>query len=182
MVTDSCVRIQALKYGNRPHYEWETTLLERTDAHVFVLGQYGRKLRHYTKGKTFTVENWTIEFFPFDCWFTVSADIVDGRIAQYYCNICQPARMENDTVSFVDLDLDLVYRDGRWAVVDEDEFALHAVQFSYPPELIERAELELESLRERVRQQRFPFDGAIERWIGSIPAGRLAQRRGQGLL
>lgn len=163
------IRIQALKYGDRRHYEWETTLLEATDAHLFVLGHHGRKLRHYTKGKTFTVENWTIEFFPFDRWFTVSADVADGKIVQYYCNISQPPRLDGDCVSFVDLDLDLVYRNGRWSVVDEDEFAENAVKFGYPPELIERARRELEGLQQRIERKQFPFDGAIERFIRHIP-------------
>jgi protein associated with RNAse G/E len=163
------VLIQALKYGDHLHYEWETTLLEKTDTHVFVLGKYGRELRHYTKGKTFTVENWTIEFFPLDSWFTVSADIIEGEITQYYCNICEPARMNGREVTFVDLDIDLVYRNGRWMVVDEDEFTVNALKFSYPPELIERVKKELKDLEQRIEQKQFPFDGSIEKFIEAVP-------------
>ncbi|UUZ92913.1 hypothetical protein LJK87_48015 [Paenibacillus sp. P25] len=72
------ITIRALKYGNVPHYEWNTTLLELTDSHIFVLGERGRKLTHHTKGKEFIVEHRTIEFFSFDSWFTVSADMADG--------------------------------------------------------------------------------------------------------
>ncbi|SEN14408.1 DUF402 domain-containing protein [Paenibacillus sp. OV219] len=163
------VTIQARKYGDRPHYEWRTTLLERTDSHIFVLGHYGRKLKHFTKGKTFIVENWTIECFPFDFWFTVSADVINGKIAQYYCNISEPARMEGCMVTFVDLDIDLIYKRGKWEIVDEDEFVSHAAKFEYPPELIARVRQEVERLQERIALRQFPFDGSIERFIPCIP-------------
>ena len=138
------ITIQAYKYGNRLHYEWETLLLEQTDTYILVLGEHGRKLKHHSKGKTFEVNNWTLEYFSFVDWFTVSGDIRDGDIYQYYCNINQPAKLvKNDVVSFVDLDLDYVYRDGIWKVVDEDEFENHSIQLSYPLELINSARQEL---------------------------------------
>jgi protein associated with RNAse G/E len=80
------------------------------------LGEYGRKLHHHTKQKIFTVNNRTIEFFSFVSWFTVSADVVNGKIEQYYCNINEPARIDGNTVSFVDLDLDNIQRNGEWKV------------------------------------------------------------------
>jgi len=164
------IRIQSLKYGNQLHYEWETTLLEKTDTYIFVLGHRGRKLKHYTKGQVFTVEHWTIEFFPFDDWFTVSADIVDGKITQYYCNISQPAQFNEDRVTFVDLDIDLVYKDGRWNVVDEDEFSVNAIKYSYPPDLVRKVIHEQQSLEQRIEQGRFPFDGTIDRFIKMLPS------------
>ncbi len=161
--------IRALKYGDRPHYEWDTLLLEETAEYLFVLGEYGRKLNHFTKQKVFTMDAWTIEFFSFVSWFTVSANIVDGKIDQYYCNINQPAKLEGTTVSFVDLDLDYVKRNGQWLVVDEDEFASNAIRYAYPDDLIVRARHELTNLQERVRDQLFPFDGTIETFISRIP-------------
>jgi uncharacterized protein len=165
------ITIQALKYGDRLHYEWETTVLEKTDTHILVLGKYGRELRHYSKQKVFTVENWTIELFPFDSWFTVSADVCDGNIKQYYCNINEPAKIDitKNTVSFVDLDLDYIQRDGIWRVVDEDEFVSNAITYAYPEELIHRARYELAHLQDRIRKGEFPFDGYLHRFIHCIP-------------
>jgi protein associated with RNAse G/E len=163
------ITIQALKYGNRLHYEWETTLLEKTETYFIVLGEYGRKLRHHTKQKVFTVENWTIEFFSLDSWFTVSADVIGGEIKQYYCNINQPAKIKGNTVSFVDLDLDYIQRNGEWKVVDEDEFLSNADKFAYPDNLIRKAREELVNLEERIRNKQFPFDGTIERFLPSVP-------------
>ncbi|UUZ92914.1 DUF402 domain-containing protein [Paenibacillus sp. P25] len=88
-----------------------------------------------------------------------------GEIRQYYCNINEPAVLKDSLVSFVDLDLDLVYRGGEWKVVDEDEFEANRVKFRYPDELAKRARLELERLQLRVKEGRFPFDGTLNRFM-----------------
>ncbi|TYP70542.1 DUF402 domain-containing protein [Paenibacillus methanolicus] len=165
----SNMTVRAFKYGARPHYEWETTLLERGDAHVFVLSALGRRLRHFTKNAVFTIDRWTVEYFAADCWFTVSADVVDGRIVHYYCNVNEPARISEDEVSFVDLDLDLLGADGLWRVVDEDEFAQNSVAFGYPEALIARVREELAALRRRIEEGGFPFDGTLERLAAKVP-------------
>ncbi|MFB9325692.1 DUF402 domain-containing protein [Paenibacillus aurantiacus] len=166
---ESKLTVRAFKYGERPHYEWETRVLERGDTHLFVLSAPGRRLRHFTKNAVFTIDRWTLEFFATDCWFTVSADVVDGRIAHYYCNVNEPARIGGGEVSFVDLDLDLLGADGQWRVVDEDEFAFNSVAFGYPEVLITRAKEELASLRRRIEEGRFPFDGTLERLAAQVP-------------
>ncbi|GLX65750.1 DUF402 domain-containing protein [Paenibacillus glycanilyticus] len=162
-------RIKALKYGELLHYEWDTDLLEEGDGYVFVLGRYGRKLQHHTKQSVFTVNNWSIEFFSSKHWFTVSAGIVDGQINEYYCNINMPAVKNGNEISFIDLDLDLVQRGGKWMVIDEDEFAENAGKFGYPEQLIRQVREELAALEARVAAREFPFDGTIERLMAQIP-------------
>jgi protein associated with RNAse G/E len=76
--------------------------------------------------------------------------------------------MNGNTVSFVDLDLDYVQRDGKWLVVDEEEFENNAVKFGYPDELVRQARKELERLQERIVNKQFPFDGSIAQFIERI--------------
>ncbi len=48
----------------------------------------------------------------------------DDHMRGWYCNIAQPAQITGDTISYIDLALDLlVFADGRQMVLDEDEFA-----------------------------------------------------------
>jgi hypothetical protein len=48
----------------------------------------------------------------------------DGSLKGWYCNVAFPAEIEESTIRYVDLALDLlVYPDGRQLVLDEDEFA-----------------------------------------------------------
>lgn len=47
----------------------------------------------------------------------------DDHIRGWYCNIGMPAHLEGDTISYIDLSLDLlVFPDGRQLILDEDEF------------------------------------------------------------
>lgn len=66
-----------------------------------------------------------VETFYFDRWYNIFEmyDGVDGQLKGWYCNIGFPAVLEDSTVSYRDLALDLlVYPDGRQLVLDEDEF------------------------------------------------------------
>ncbi len=66
-----------------------------------------------------------VETFYTDRWYNVFEiyDRDDGKFKGWYCNIGYPALLEKDTVSYIDLALDLwVAADGMQTVLDEDEF------------------------------------------------------------
>lgn len=66
-----------------------------------------------------------VETFYSDRWYNVFAiyDRDDGRFKGWYCNVGFPAVIEKDTLSYIDLALDLwVAPDGAQMVLDEDEF------------------------------------------------------------
>ena len=47
----------------------------------------------------------------------------DGHLKGWYCNLSRPAQIAQNTVSWVDLALDLwVWPDGRSEILDQDEF------------------------------------------------------------
>jgi protein associated with RNAse G/E len=61
-----------------------------------------------------------------DRWYNVFAvfDANTDQLKGWYCNIVRPATLERGHVWSVDLALDLVVLpDGKWTVLDEDEFA-----------------------------------------------------------
>lgn len=66
-----------------------------------------------------------VETFCSDRWYNVFEiyDRDDGKFKGWYCNVGYPALFDKDTVSYVDLALDLwVAADGTQTVLDEDEF------------------------------------------------------------
>jgi protein associated with RNAse G/E len=68
-----------------------------------------------------------IETYYTDRWYNIFEihAVEDDRLRGWYCNITAPAQLDGDTLSYVDLALDLlVYPDLRQFVLDEDEFAL----------------------------------------------------------
>lgn len=71
-----------------------------------------------------------VETFYSNRWYNVFEmhDKEDDRLKGWYCNVCRPASLEEESVAYMDLALDLlVYPDGRQLVLDEDEFEVLAV-------------------------------------------------------
>ena len=65
---------------------------------------------------------------------------VDHPVYDAYVNVGTPCIWSENTVSQIDLDLDVVrYHNGSCAVIDEDEFADQRTRFGYPPPLVEGA-------------------------------------------
>lgn len=65
-----------------------------------------------------------VETFYTDKWYNIFEiyDRDDGKLKGWYCNITKPAIIEDISVSYVDLALDLwVSADGKRKVLDEDE-------------------------------------------------------------
>ncbi len=96
-----------------------------------------------------------VETYYTDRWYNVFEvyDRDDGRLKGWYCNISRPAEIGPDTVSYVDLALDLwVSSDGKQTVLDEDEFAaLHL-----PPEERATARSALEDLKAAFKSKKPP--------------------------
>ena len=102
--------------GNLLHQEPERIVLEaffdREDMEF-----HGMPLR---KGDRF------IETYYTDRWFNVLEIHAreDDRLRGWYCNISQPAEIDGNQLSYVDLALDLlVFPDGIQVVLDTEEFA-----------------------------------------------------------
>lgn len=156
------IRIQAFKYPNILHYEWEGEILEHTNEYVLVLCKPERKLIHYSKKEVYTIHNLSLEFFSLREWFTVAMQIEHGKITDYYCNIATPSILNGDVLTFIDLDIDLVKRKGEdWKVVDVEEFEINRVKYQYPNELIENALAATESLKVMASKAIFPFDESL---------------------
>jgi protein associated with RNAse G/E len=65
-----------------------------------------------------------VETFYRDKWYNIFEiyDRDDRRLKGWYCNIGMPAVIEDDSVSYVDLALDLwISADGKQTVLDEEE-------------------------------------------------------------
>ena len=105
---------------------------------------------------TFEIGDYFREWFFTDLWYNIFAVTSStGEHKGWYCNIAEPACIEEHTVSSRDLLLDLwVDRDYRMQVLDEDEFTSDSL---LTPEDRSRAVEALRELRRRVESRLLPF-------------------------
>lgn len=66
-----------------------------------------------------------IETFFQDRWYNIFEihDRDDDQLKGWYCDICKPAVITEDHISYIDLSLDLwIFPDGKQEILDRDEF------------------------------------------------------------
>ncbi len=100
-------------------------VLDRTQACVTLEARFSLDLVNLP-GLTLKRGDRFVETFCTDRWYNIFViyDQADEQLKGWYCNITRPARIENDHVYADDLALDMiVYRSGRWLVLDEEEYA-----------------------------------------------------------
>src|ERR1044071_616009 len=153
------ITVRSLKHGGRPHRTWRARV-EALEGPLVVLDAFfAEEVRHPILG---TIEAGTLskEFFWTDRWYSVFRfGARDGGVRNFYCNVNTPARLEEGSLYFTDLDIDVLVRpDLTYSILDEDEFESHSELYSYPSEYRARAREALGELVSLVERRQFPFD------------------------
>ena len=158
------MRLQYLKWPDFPHWRVEITPLGE-DAHGrwFMIPR-GRAAQ---KGLESPIE------MPATCavlvpkreWWIATFYAQPSKIA-VYVDITTHARQATDTITLVDLDLDVIREwDGSAAIVDEDEFAENQLDLQYPPAVIESARTAADAILEQLEQGSEPFGEIGPAWV-----------------
>jgi protein associated with RNAse G/E len=104
-------------------WQYEGTVLRRDENSVTLEALFNRDDVPFM-GVVLKRDDRFVETFYSDKWYNIFAihDRDDGRLKGWYCNITKPAVIEDGSVSYIDLALDLwVSTDGKLTVLDEDE-------------------------------------------------------------
>jgi len=106
-------------------WRYDGRVLEQDENSVLVEARFNRS--DFLFHDVFLRENDRfVERYYANRWYNIFAihDKDDDRIKGWYCNVTYPAEISADQVAYVDLALDLlVYPDGHYLILDEDEFA-----------------------------------------------------------
>ena len=104
-------------------WQYEGTELSRAENSITIEALFNRDDLPF-QDVVFKRNDRFVETFYTDKWYNVFEiyDRDDGKLKGWYCNITKPAVVEDGSVSYVDLALDLwVSADGKRTVLDEDE-------------------------------------------------------------
>jgi len=147
--SDKSGEITVLKYNPQGEVTWQYSgqVLEKTETQVRLQAYFNHKDEIY-HGMPLQTGDRFIETYYTDRWYNIFEIHArqDDHLRGWYCNIGLPAKMDGNTLSYVDLALDLlVFPDGRQIVLDEDEFA--ALEIS--PQIRQQARSALAELQAR---------------------------------
>ncbi len=76
-----------------------------------------------------------IVYFHSEYWFNVICMFREDGI-YYYCNLSSPFVCDEEALKYIDYDLDIkVYPNGKYHLLDEDEYEQHMNQMNYPHDI-----------------------------------------------
>lgn len=151
------VQIHCYKHNGKIHRIWEETIvLEETNDYI-ICGNYKTKViendgrSHYTKEPA-------IIFFYKHNWFNIIAQFKEFGLF-YYCNIASPYIYDENTIKYIDYDLDLrVFPDGGYRILDRNEYKYHKKIMNYSNDLDLVINKELEKLIALKSKNEGPFN------------------------
>jgi protein associated with RNAse G/E len=157
--TGEIVTVYARKFDGRLHREWQARLLARSDSLVVVEGVFEAEIRHPQLG-LIAPGTLSTEYYWTERWYSVFRFREPaGELRNYYCNINLPAEFDGRSLTFVDLDIDvLVAPDFSRRILDEDEFEANAARYAYPAEVRAAVPRALAELLALVERREYPFD------------------------
>lgn len=134
MNNNKLVAIHAYKHNGVLYRAWENSkVLEQDDEHIVLMNDKVKVKE--LDGRKWKTKEPAIIFFYKDKWFNIIVQFKDKGIF-YYCNIASPYVIEEDTIKYIDYDLDLrVFPDGTYTILDQSEYDYNKKEMMYPIEM-----------------------------------------------
>ena len=156
--------IHGYKHDGKIHRAWdEAVLLEIHDDYLI----FGNEKTRVTEsdGRTWRTKEPAVLYFFYNKWYNIIGQYKKDGI-YYYCNIASPFIIEDETIKYIDYDLDLrVFPDGSFKVLDRGEYKYHKNIMHYPETIDTILKAELTSLIDCARRKELAFaPGNIEHY------------------
>ncbi|WP_047981085.1 nucleoside tri-diphosphate phosphatase [Ornithinibacillus contaminans] len=160
----SNIQIQSYKHNGSLHRVWESSIVLK-GTELTVIGANDKTQVIESDGRTWITREPAICYFHSKHWFNIIGMLRDDGI-HYYCNISSPFVYEDNTIKYIDYDLDLkVYPDMTFDLLDEDEYEIHRKLMNYPDVLDRILYNNIADLQHWVQQRKGPFSpGFIDQW------------------
>ena len=138
-----------LKYDGHERRRWAAQVVKQVGPLIVLDAVFDEEINHDLLG---TIAQGTVskEYYWLDRWYNVFR-----FNERFYCNVTQPPSFDGATLTYVDLDIDvLVESDFSYRILDLEDFE----SYPYPADLKEKARQALEELISLVEARSFPFD------------------------
>lgn len=149
--------IHSYKHDGKIHRAWdEAVLLDISDEYL-VFGNDKTKVTE-EDGRKWNTKEPAIMYFFYHKWFNVIGQLKKDGI-YYYCNIASPFIIEENTIKYIDYDLDLrVFADESYKILDKSEYRYHKSKMHYPESIDKILMSELDQLIKMVENKELSFD------------------------
>lgn len=138
MMKNMCIgdklQIQCYKHNGNVHRAWDEAILLDEQKDYVVFGN-NKTIVTKAEGVTWKTKEPAIMYFFKHKWYNIIAQLKKDGI-YYYCNIASPFIIEENTIKYIDYDLDLrVFPTGQYKVLDRMEYKYHKDLMKYSDDL-----------------------------------------------
>ncbi len=157
-------QIHSYKHNHKIHRAWDEAVLLEIHEDYLIFGNKRTKVTE-SNGCTWRTREPAVLYFFKNSWFNIIGQYKENGI-YYYCNIASPFIIEENTIKYIDYDLDLrVFPDGSFKVLDRGEYKYHKGMMNYSDDLDKILKKELTTLIELVREKSGAFEpGTVEKY------------------
>lgn len=149
-------QIQCYKHNKKIHRAWDEAILLKETNEYMIFGN-DRTIVTEADGNRWRTKEPAIMYYFKNEWFNIIAQLKNDGIF-YYCNIATPFILEDNTIKYIDYDLDLrIFPDGRYKILDQMEYNYHKRVMSYSKELDIIINKSLEELIDKYNNNFFAF-------------------------
>ena len=151
------INIHSYKHNGKFHRGW-SNLIYLGEEFGYEIYAENEILVTESDGRTWKIKNPYIMFFCNNNWFNIIAQLKPNGLF-FKCNIASPYVIEENTIKYIDYDLDLkVFPNGSFKILDRGEYQYHKKLMGYSSELDKILKSELTVLISLVRNKQFPFN------------------------
>ena len=128
------LEIQCYKHDKKVHRAWSEAIVLDIKKDYMVFGN-NKTLVTESEGTTWKTKEPAIMYFFKNKWYNIIAQMKKDGV-YYYCNIATPFIIEENTIKYIDYDLDLrVFPKGEYKVLDRMEYEYHKKKMNYSKDL-----------------------------------------------
>ena len=148
--------IHSYKHDGSIHRAWDEAILLEINDEYLIFGNERTKVIE-SDGRTWRTKEPAILYFFKNNWFNIIVQYKKNGIF-YYCNMASPYIIEDNTIKYIDYDLDLrVFPDGSFKVLDRGEYKYHKQLMNYSEDIDFILKQELTKLINMVRNKEMAF-------------------------
>ena len=148
--------IHSYKHNGKIHRAWDEAVLLEIHDDYLIFGNDRTKVTE-SDGRTWHTKEPAVLYFFNSKWYNIIGQYKKDGI-YYYCNIASPYIIEDNTIKYIDYDLDLrVFPDGSFKVLDYGEYRYHRDLMGYSKKIDTILKTELSELISHARKKDSAF-------------------------
>ena len=128
------LQIQCYKHNKKIHRAWDEAVVLDVKKDYIVFGNNKTQVTE-SEGTTWRTKEPAVMYYFKNKWYNIIAQMKKDGI-YYYCNIATPYIIEENTIKYIDYDLDLrVFPKGDYKILDKLEYEYHKNKMQYSKDL-----------------------------------------------